>query len=113
VRVINRTQGQTLIAQGRLAATFWARLKGLLGAKPLDPGQGLVLKDEKSIHTLFMTFPIAVVYVDRHQCVVRLDRAMPPYRLGPFVRQSAYILEMPVGTIDATGTKVGDELSWS
>lgn len=112
MQVYNQSQGKVLVQQGRLADTFWTRLKGLLGSSPLATGQGLVLKNEKSIHTFFMTFPIDVIYVDAQLHVIRLDKAMAPFRLGPFVRRSAYILELPVGTIDATGTVVGDQLSF-
>lgn len=65
---------------------------------------------EKSIHTLFMGFAIDVVYVDKDYKVIRTDINMIPYRLGPFVTQSAYVLEMEVGTIVQTGTEVGDQL---
>lgn len=65
---------------------------------------------EKSIHTLFMGFPIDVVYVDKDYRVIRADVNMVPYRLGPFLSRSAYVLEMPVGTITSTQTQVGDLL---
>jgi uncharacterized membrane protein (UPF0127 family) len=96
--------------QGRVANTFWLRLRGLLGSKPLQQGEGLVLVGEKSIHTLFMSFPIDVVYADKQGQVIRIDPNMVPYRLGPFVTRSAYVLEMPVGTITSTATAVGDQL---
>lgn len=70
----------------------------------------MILVGEKSIHTLFMRFPIDVVYVDKQYQVIRADAAMPPFRLGPFIRQAAYILEMPAGTITATTTQAGDQL---
>lgn len=112
MRVINQTREVPLITQGRLANTFWLRLRGLLGAAPLQPGEGLILAGEKSIHTLFMGFPIDVVYIDKDCKVIRLDINMVPYRLGAFVAQSAYVLEMPVGTIAQTATKVGDQLKF-
>jgi uncharacterized membrane protein (UPF0127 family) len=37
---------------------------------------------------------------------------MIPYRLGPLVLQSAYVVEMPVGTIVNTATEVGDQLKF-
>ncbi len=112
MRVFNQTRGLPLITQGRVADTFWLRLRGLLGAKPLQEQQGLILVGEKSIHTLFMSFPIDVVYVDKHHQVIRADANMVPYRLGPFVAQAAYVLEMPVGTIAATATQAGDRLNF-
>ena len=110
MRIFNLTRNLPLITQGRVADTFWLRLRGLLGAKPLQPGEGLVLVGEKSIHTLFMGFPIDVVYADQGGKVLRADINMVPYRLGPFISRSAYVLEMPVGTIAETATAVGDQL---
>jgi uncharacterized membrane protein (UPF0127 family) len=110
MQVFNQTQNLPLITRGRLANTFWLRLRGLLGAVPLQKKEGLILVGEKSIHTLFMSFPIDVVYVDKEHRVIRTDANMVPYRLGPLVVRSAYVLEMPVGTIAETQTRVGDQL---
>ena len=57
-----------------------------------------------------MRFAIDVVYVDKNCKVIRTDINMIPYRLGPFVTRSAYVLEMKVGTITQTATEVGDQL---
>lgn len=110
MQVFNQTRNMPLVSQGRLADTFWRRLRGLLGADTLRQGEGLILVGEKSIHTLFMKFPIDVLYVDKDFRVIRADNNMIPYRLGPFILQSAYVVEMPVGTITATATEVGDQL---
>ena len=72
----------------------------------------MILAGEKSIHTLFMGFPIDVVYLDRDYKVIRTDANMVPYRLGSFVGKSAFVLEMPVGTIARTETEVGDQLKF-
>ncbi len=111
VRVQNQTRRAFLIIRGRLAQTFWARFKGLMRHPGLAEGEGLILKGEKSIHTFFMRFPIDVVYADRTWRVVYLDPAMVPNRIGPFVRQAIYVLEMPVGVIQTTGTAIGDQLT--
>jgi len=113
MQVYNQTRNVWLISNGRLANSFWSRLRGLLGAAPLQPGEGLVLAGEKSIHTLFMSFPIDVIYVDNTHKVVRIDHNMVPFRLGPFVTQAAYVLEMPVGTIAKTDTQPGDQLKFN
>lgn len=110
--VLNETRNQPLISEARLADTFWLRLKGLLGTKTLVQGEGLILVGEKSIHTLFMGFSIDVVYVDKNYRVIRTQEDMVPYRLGPFVGRSSYVLEMPVGTITHTATQVGDQLKF-
>lgn len=110
MQVQNQTRGQPLILRGELAETFWTRFRGLMGRPSLGEGEGLVLKGEKSIHTFFMRFAIDVVYVDREWRVVRIDPAMAPNRVGPFVPRAAYVLELPVGVIQTTGTEAGDQL---
>ena len=112
MRVYNRTRSTPLISRGRLANTFWTRLKGLLGSSPLESGEGLVLVGEKSIHTLFMGFAIDVIYVNKDYEVIRTASNMVPYRLGPFVAQAVYVLELPVGTIEESSTQVGDCLTF-
>lgn len=113
MHVFNETRQTTLIEKARVADTFWLRLRGLLGSAPLQKGEGLILVGEKSIHTLFMGFPIDVLYVDKNLKVIRADENMVAYRLGPFIRQSAYVLEMPISTIAATQTGVGDQLKFT
>jgi uncharacterized membrane protein (UPF0127 family) len=110
MQIENQTRGQPLITRGELAGTFWARFRGLMGRPSLQEGEGFILKGDKSIHTFFMKFPIDVVYADRTWRVLRLDPAMSPNRIGPIVPRAAYILELPVGIIQATGTAVGDQL---
>jgi uncharacterized membrane protein (UPF0127 family) len=110
MQVENQTRGQSLITHGELAENLWMRFRGLMGRSSLQEGGGLVLKGDKSIHTFFMKFPIDVVYADRGGRVVRVDPAMLPNRIGPIVPQAVYIVELPVGVIQATGTTVGDQL---
>jgi uncharacterized membrane protein (UPF0127 family) len=112
MRVFNQTRYASLVRQGRVADNFWLRLRGLLGVAALQPEEGLILVGEKSIHTFFMKFSIDVIYVDKHLKVIRTDINMVPYRLGPLVLQSAYVVEMPVGMIVNTATEVGDQLKF-
>ena len=110
MQVKNQTRGRPLITHGELAKTFWARFRGLMARPLLREGEGLILKGDKSIHTFFMKFPIDVVYANRSGRVVRVDPAMLPNRIGPIVFEATYILELPVGIIQSTGTTVGDQL---
>lgn len=106
----NQTKETILVENGRVADTFFTRLKGLLGSKPLKEGEGLLLKSEKSIHTFFMTFPIDVIYINAEHQIIRLDLNMIPNKIGKYVSKAAYILELPVGMIEKTQSAVGDQL---
>jgi uncharacterized membrane protein (UPF0127 family) len=111
VQVHNITRGESLVTHGRVADNMWTRLKGLIGSPPLEPGEGLLIAPCQSIHTHFMGFPIDVLYVDRENQVVGLHRSLPPWRFGSFHRRARFVIELPAGTLEATGTEVGDRLS--
>lgn len=112
IQIVNRTRDRVLADRGELARSFWARGRGLMGRAVLPQGYALIIYPEWSIHTFFMRVPIDVLFVDRGNCVVALRRAMPPSRpfAGVAPWHGRYVIELPAGVIDVTGTAVGDEL---
>jgi hypothetical protein len=95
---------------GVVAANAWTRLRGLLGHAPLAPGEGLVLRGEKAIHTIGMGFAIDVLFLDPEGRVVHLIPTMLPFRFSPLVLRAADVLEVPPGTIAQTSTVIGDTI---
>ena len=110
IRVENLTRAQPLVTVGRVADGYWSRLRGLIGSKPLEPGEGLLIVPCNSVHSHFMGFPIDVLYVDRALQVVAMDLCMAPWRFGRLHRQAHFVIELPAGTAAATGTQVGHRL---
>lgn len=108
--VLNQTRNTTVVSRGLVADTYWARFKGLMGQRDLDEGFGLLLKGESAIHTFGMRVAIDVVYLDKQGMVLLTAVAMPPLRLGPLVRGTRNVLELPVGTLAKTKTQQGDRL---
>lgn len=96
--------------QVRLAATPFARLRGLLGVAQLQPQQGLWLKPCNSIHSFFMQFPFDALFLDRQGTVVRVLQAMPRGKVSPLVWRACQVLEVPAGSVAAHGIQVGDQL---
>lgn len=110
VTVRNVTRDAVLGRRIREARSFFTRGRGLMLAPGLDEGEGLLIDPCSSIHTFFMRFPIDVLYVDRSGTIVRADGVMKPWRIGPVFTGSRWVVELPPGTIDATGTQKGDKL---
>lgn len=110
VRVENLTRGTTLAEVALVADNFLTRFVGLLGHAGLAEGKGLVIRPCSGVHMMFMRFPIDVVYVTKENRVVRVDAAMRPWQVGRVVRGSRYVVELPVGTISRSGTRVGDQI---
>lgn len=98
------------------AESLWARFLGLMGRAALPDGSGLWLAGGNGIHMLFMRFPIDCVFLGRpdaagERAVVATRRALPPWRgVVWYVRGADGTLELPVGTIDRSGTAVGDRI---
>lgn len=108
--ITNVTQNTIIASDAVLAKTFFVRLKGLLGTKKLDTGKGLVIRPCCSIHTVGMNYDIDVVFVGSDDNVLKVVSNMPANRFA-LCRKSSYVIELPAGTIEATGTTVGDKIS--
>lgn len=111
LRIDNLTKTTELASAVRLAQNPWSRMVGLLGRKGLADGEGLLLRPCSSIHTLFMRFPIDVVYLDKDGNVLKVVPSLRPFRFSASLRRTHYTLELPVGTIDSTNTAPGDRVA--
>src|SRR5579859_1483809 len=110
MRVVNRTRGTTLITNGHIATSLFARMRGLIWRPPLRSGQGLLLTHCNAIHTFGMGYGVDVVFVDNNFRVIKAVPWVPPNRFGPIAWRASSVLEMKVGTIDRTETRNGDHL---
>lgn len=70
---------EILGVRAKVARTFRARAKGLIGVKTLPLGEGLLIERCNAIHTFFMSFPIDATFLDRANRVVRTVRNIPPF----------------------------------
>ncbi len=107
----NQTRNTVLAEAAEVADTAAKRRTGLLKHERLEAGQGMWIVPCEAVHSFFMKFPIDVVYIDRKHKVRKTRINMVPSRIsGCLVAHS--VLELPVGTIEATGTQPGDQLSF-
>lgn len=110
MKIINQSKQTLIAARAELADTAVSRLVGLLGRSSLPEGQAMVITQCRSIHMLFMKFPIDVIFVDRQDRVVGLVEGIKPFALSPYFWRSSYVVEAPCGTIKRSRTAVGDIL---
>lgn len=112
VRVVNESRQRVLGARIRLAHSLAARMRGFLFRRPPLAGEGLFLAPCRGVHTYWMRFPLDVLLIDEQGTVIGTHPRMPPGSRTPIYRAARYALELPTGAIDATGTAVGDRLTW-
>jgi len=104
---------QTLVAtELALADTHWTRLRGLLGLRADDfrNGCGLWIVPCHGIHTLGMSFPIDVIYLDHALKVIDIQQSVRPWRFAPVRRRASSVLELPCQTVVQTKTNIGDTM---
>ena len=111
-QAFNQPRQRFLATHLSVAQTHWSRLRGLLGASADDfrNGCGLWIRPCRGVHTLAMSFPIDVVYLDRDGTVVYLERNLQPWRFAPIRLQAASVLELPIHSIAGTETALGDRI---
>jgi uncharacterized membrane protein (UPF0127 family) len=85
-------------------------MRGLIGRNALPAGQGLLLRPAPSIHTAFLCFPIAAVFLNADLRVVQIVERLRPWRIAT-QRRARALLELAAGEIARRGVKVGDRLS--
>lgn len=110
MHIINRTRSVVLAREVVMADTWFSRLKGLLGRKSLNAGEGLVLIPCDAIHTCFMRFAIDTIFINDFGQVLKIYENMKPFRFSARIKRAARVVELPVGTVRLSGTEVGDEL---
>jgi uncharacterized membrane protein (UPF0127 family) len=78
---------------------------------PLPVAQGLLIPRCASVHTLFMRYPLDVIYLDKRGAVVKLVHALNPWRLSWGGGAASQTLEMTAGGIAHCGIQLGDCLA--
>jgi uncharacterized membrane protein (UPF0127 family) len=108
--VTNRTRSRRLADRAWLADHWWSRLRGLLGHGPLTTGEALMLVPCRAVHMFGMRFPLDVAFLDDRGGVIAVYHELPPGARSRWHRAATRALELPAGTLAATGTMPGDEV---
>jgi uncharacterized protein len=110
MKVVNLSNGAEIANEITKAHHFFSRLKGLMFSKSLPEGHGLHIQPCRSIHTFFMNYPIDVLYLNKDFEIVGLDENLQPAKMGQVYKNGYSVLELTSGTIQKSGTKVGNKI---
>ena len=108
MQAFNHTRQRYLADHGPVAGRPWARMRGLIGRKSLQPNEGLLLLGTKGIHTIGMRFSIDVLFLNADGWVIHSIDALKPFRISPYMKNATMVIELPAGVLHETGTQVGD-----
>lgn len=102
--VTNQSRNVELAATAEAA---WTRWHPNARAACLKPKTGIWITPCETVHTFGLLYPVDVLFLDRQFRVCKIKQQLPPRRIS--VCWSAQsVLELPAGTIESTGTDIGD-----
>jgi len=108
--VLTNIRNDRVVADTLLRAFDSAsRRRGLLKRDFLPEGSALVIAPTNAIHTFFMRFAIDVAFVAKDGRVLKVRRAMPPWRMAAAWGGFA-VVELAAGALDGAGVEPGDRL---
>ena len=108
-RLVARNASLNTVLADRVgvAATRASRAVGLLSRSGLEPGEALWIVPSRGVHTWGMRFTIDVIALDEDGTVIDCVSRLRPWRLRLPRKGTAGVLELPEGTLEASGTVVG------
>jgi hypothetical protein len=110
-KIVDATSDLVLATSAEEADTHWSRFRGLMGRRRLVDGSGLIIRPCKSIHMMFMRFPIDVVFFDKEGRVTSVSQRVRPWiGMAWGGKGASAVIELPVGA--AADVEVGDRLEF-
>jgi uncharacterized membrane protein (UPF0127 family) len=109
----NTNTGVVVADRVSVADTHASRAVGLLGRSGLDRGEALWIVPSRGVHTCGMRFAIDVVALDERGIVVDHVSRLRPWRIRLPRKGTSGVLELPAGTLAASGTIVGHQFTFT
>ena len=115
LRALNQTRGTVLCERLEDAGGLGGQSRGLLGRVSLEPGTGMLFENGRFtpmmwMHMFFMRFAIDIVFLDRRDRVVKINRNLKPWRVSSMVFGARRALELPAGAAALSATQAGDQI---
>ncbi|MFX4261819.1 DUF192 domain-containing protein [Pelotomaculum propionicicum] len=99
-----------IVGNLNVADSFWSRLKGLMRKRDMPEDEGLLIVPCNSVHSMFMRFPIDLLFLDRELKVIKIVEMFRPWKTTPIIRGSYQVVELRAGVVSKKGVSIKDEL---
>ena len=90
------------------ADSLVARLKGLMGRR--EGNYGFFVVPCRFVHTLFMRYPLDILFLDSENQVVGIKRSVKPWRIVLPVRGASKALKFPSSLHATAFVNIGDTI---
>lgn len=118
-RIFIETRSKRVILRVKVADSFFGRMKGLMFAKRLGAGEGMLFVSDSehkpTLWTLNMRFAIDMIFADSNGTIVDIVHGAQPWSAAPFKiymprRDAKYVIEVRAGFAKRNSVRVGDKL---
>ncbi len=107
------TQKTVLAREYDRCDSFLSRMLGLMfSRKPRALLMVFPTMQRIGIHMMFVFFPIDVVWLDNTRRIVALKKDLRPFSAITPKERAQFVIELPIGMIEAGRMKVGDWIGW-
>lgn len=111
-----RGKNKRVIDSVKVVHSFWGKFKGLMGSRIEDFNFALIFswdrpsQVDRSLHMLFVSYPIMALFLDAH-CRVIDQVTLYPWQLNYTPKRPCqFIVELPI--TNGKLVKIGDVLDW-
>ena len=94
-----------------LTESMFERKRGLLGAKPLQTLEALLIKPCSSVHTVGMKYPIDLAFLNKQWTIVKTVNSLKPWRMSA-CPAAHMVLELAGGSLAQLQLHDGSQLEW-
>jgi uncharacterized protein len=107
MKLIIQESGQQVGHRIAAAYSFLGRLRGLMLTSSLSEGSGLHIRPCRGVHSFFMKYSIDVLHLDEASQIVGIEQCLKPGKLGETFRGTRSVVELPAGTLEQAGVRIG------
>lgn len=105
----NLTKNEVIAKRPVFASSMLMRCRGMIG-RSFDSFDAMIFEGCNMVHTMFMSIPLDLIFIDKNNAVKRLAMHVKPWR--PMIRcgKAVTVIEMADGILECLNIEEGDIL---
>ncbi len=111
--VLNKTRDKVIAQDCKVLYSVLSKAIGLMFSFKPRPLVFVFDKEQHiHLHMFFVFFPIDVLFLDKDKKVVEIKENFLPFTVYNPRNKALYVIELPMGSIRSSDTKVGDVIEF-
>jgi len=110
----NPTKNKVIVKKKRVVKCSFGKALGLMFSRKTRAGLIFEFNKEQLVplHTLFVFYPIDVLFLDKSKRVVEIKENFKPFTLFFPKKKAKYVVELPCSSVKESNTEIGDVIEF-